>query len=174
MTKNQIGLWKDAADAFDKRHRAVVDADLGRATPCDDFDVEALIRHTIDTQITFGAFLGAATDQGATWEPTRVAMTSALEAPDVLLGEAEHPGLGPTAKTRLLAIATHDMLVHTWDLSRALGLDETLPPGNIEAAIESILAFPEAVREAVFAAPIGVSADADPQTRLLAIAGRQP
>ena len=33
--------------------------------------------------------------------------------------------------------------------------------------------LPEAVRQAVFAAPIGVSADADPQTRLLAIAGRQ-
>lgn len=64
------------------------------------------------------------------------------------------------------------MLIHAWDLSRALGVDDDLPAENLEPAIEGIEAFPPPVREVLFAAPVEVPADATTQERLLGFAGR--
>ena len=172
MTTTHQDLWRSAAAAFDQRHALITEADNTRATPCDDFDIAALVRHAVDTQISIGALLGVDTAEGASWEPTRAVFGEALSNEDLLEGDVEHPGLGLTSKRRLMEIATHDMVIHTWDLSRALGVDDTLPAVNIQPALDSVMAFPEAVREALFAGPVSTGDDDDPQTRMLAAAGR--
>ena len=68
------------------------------------------------------------------------------------------------------------MLIHTWDLSRAIGADDTLPPDTAEAGFAWLQTLPPSILRAPgrFGDPVPVGADADAQTRLLAFAGRTP
>lgn len=169
---DQIALWLSAADAFDERYRRLDGRD-GLPTPCDEFTVADLISHVVDVQIRFARLLGATVEPDASWVTVRAAMTHALTDPSVLHGHIDHPSLGQTDCTRLLAIATTDLLIHASDLAQALGLDDTLPSGNLEPAIEGIEAFPPEVRAALFRPPVPVEPGASPQQRLLALAGRR-
>ena len=40
-----------------------------------------------------------------------------------------------------VGIVTNDLLVHTWDLARSIGADETLPPDAVEASLAPSLDF---------------------------------
>lgn len=68
-----------------------------------------------------------------------------------------------------------DLTVHAWDLARGIKADERLDP----ELVSDVLAFIEPQVEqlagsGLFAPPVRVSPDADPQTRLLALVGRRP
>ncbi len=66
-----------------------------------------------------------------------------------------------------------DLLVHSWDLARATGQDETLDPAAVSKAAEFLTPLDEAIRApGGFAAQIEPAAGADDQTRLLNFCGR--
>ena len=73
-----------------------------------------------------------------------------------------------------LTIATNDMLIHTWDLARAIGADEALPAGE-----GGLSGFPRAAtaldpaRSGRYVDAVQVPDDPDAQTKLLAFAGRR-
>jgi uncharacterized protein (TIGR03086 family) len=72
-------------------------------------------------------------------------------------------------------IALPDVLVHTWDLARATGQDESLEPGEVAAMFEGMEPMDEAIRgTGMFGPRVPVADDADPQTKLIAFTGRQP
>ena len=50
--------------------------------------------------------------------------------------------LGVIPKARVLGIVTNDLLVHTWDLARAIGGDERLDAGAVAACYEVVAAIP--------------------------------
>jgi uncharacterized protein (TIGR03086 family) len=65
--------------------------------------------------------------------------------------------------------------VHTWDLARATGLDETLDADEVHRLVEAMEPMDEAMRSSGHYGPrVDVPADADEQTRLLAFTGRRP
>lgn len=69
--------------------------------------------------------------------------------------------------------ASGDLFIHSWDLAAALGLDRTLDPEIaqiIYAAVKPRIAGMQA--SGLFHAPLEVSDDADIQTKLLALFGR--
>ena len=69
---------------------------------------------------------------------------------------------------------TRDVLVHTWDLARAVGADDRLDPGWCEqfyADLPDLAALSQSDR---FKAPVAVNDETDAQTRLLARLGRNP
>jgi uncharacterized protein (TIGR03086 family) len=173
MPTEQSELWNSAAAAYDERHRGVGLTQRQLATPCPEFDVAALIDHVVGVQLRFAGLLTQTTFEGDSWEQARAAMASVVATPGVLDGSTEHPALGMTPNVRLLAIATNDLLIHAWDLSRALGVNDTLPAVNIGPAVDGIEAFPASVRLKLFATPVAFDFGADAQTRLLAIAGRR-
>lgn len=75
------------------------------------------------------------------------------------------------------ATCTPDVLVHTWDLSRATGVDVTLDAEQIELLASGIdqiqLEVDEAMRSRGHYGPrIEVPANADTLTRVLAFMGR--
>ena len=76
------------------------------------------------------------------------------------------------------AIATFvlgDVLVHTWDLARAGGLDETLDPDVVHDMLVAMEPLDEMLRASGQYGPrVEVAPDADEQTRLIAFTGRQP
>ena len=77
-----------------------------------------------------------------------------------------------------VAIATFciaDVLVHTWDLARATGLDETLDADEVHRLVDSMEPMDEPMRQSGHFGPrVDVPDDADEQTRMIAFTGRQP
>jgi uncharacterized protein (TIGR03086 family) len=70
---------------------------------------------------------------------------------------------------------TTDVLVHTWDLARAVGVAVALDPELCESALSSAQKNEAGLRSSgMFGPPVDVSVDADIQSRLLAFLGRDP
>ena len=76
------------------------------------------------------------------------------------------------------AVATFclgDVLVHTWDLARATGLDETLDADEVHRLFTGMEPVDELLRSSGHFGPrVDVPADADEQTKLIAFTGRRP
>jgi uncharacterized protein (TIGR03086 family) len=70
---------------------------------------------------------------------------------------------------------TTDLAVHAWDLARGIGADDDLPDDLCAAVLDFVGPQADSWREfGLFAAAVPVPADADTQTSLLALLGRQP
>jgi uncharacterized protein (TIGR03086 family) len=71
---------------------------------------------------------------------------------------------------------TPDVLVHTWDLARATGLDERLDAGEVRRMYEAMSQVDEEMLRGSgqFGARVDVPDDADEQTKLIAFTGRTP
>jgi uncharacterized protein (TIGR03086 family) len=92
--------------------------------------------------------------------------------------------LGQVVGRQALAVRTTDSIIHTWDLARAIGIDDTLSPGLVAWASDHLDEIYDGLAETpadprtthrFFAAPPGEpSADASQQHRLLHRMGRRP
>lgn len=68
-----------------------------------------------------------------------------------------------------------DVLIHTWDLARAAGLDEQLDPQIVSDMLVGMLPLDDMLRGSGHYGPkVEVSIDADDQTKLIACTGRDP
>lgn len=179
---------RKAVEGFDARVRAVGDGQWGDPTPCAEWDVRDLVNHLVYEQLWVPPLLAGATveevgdryegdqlgdDPVGAWERAAAAALDAVAAPGALDGEV-HLSYGERDAEGYLLELTSDLVVHTWDLARAVGADETLDPGLVrlvhdysEPQIEHMAA------SGLFDPPVAVDADADPQTRLLALFGRR-
>src|SRR5215211_7940689 len=115
-----IESWREVAASFDKRYAAIAPEQLDAPRPCDEWKVRDLVDHVVAVQLLMSQLIGATTEAGADWPAVRDGMTAVLSKPDALEGTSIHPRLGEGPKLQWLAIATNDMLIHTWDLSRAI------------------------------------------------------
>jgi uncharacterized protein (TIGR03086 family) len=67
-----------------------------------------------------------------------------------------------------------DLLVHGWDIARATGQDARLDPDLVRACLPIAEQLATQFRSAgVYGENLSVGADADPQTKLLALVGRR-
>jgi len=69
--------------------------------------------------------------------------------------------------------------VHTWDLARAMGLEEQLDPGDVHRMYEELTGRDQAMQVAmrrpdVYGPPIELPPGGTEQDRLLAFTGRDP
>ena len=70
---------------------------------------------------------------------------------------------------------TSDVFMHTWDLARATGQDETLDRDLCAALLAGMEPIEDVMRSSGQYGPrVAVPADADVQTRLLGFIGREP
>jgi len=115
------------------------------------------------------------------WVLTYAALEKAFE-PDRGLFErvVDVPRLQDNSATRLDARAmmpnlTRDVLVHTWDLARAVGADDRLDDGWCEHFYAALPSDPMALgASGMFDAPVVMSDHTDVQSKLLARLGRNP
>src|SRR5207249_2919090 len=90
------------------------------------------------------------------------------------------PAVGNNPPTQLDASAlidalSQDVLVHAWDLARAVGADDRLDPAMCERYLRRLPDDADALAASgMYDRPVGVAADADPQSTLLARLGRDP
>ncbi len=172
---------------FTQRVQAVRDDQWGDPTPCTEWDVRALVNHVYGEQRWMAVLLDGRTiaEVGGSldgdllgpeplcdWESGVLETASRLAKPG-MLERVVQLSSGPASVARYCDEVGTDTLVHTWDLARAIGADETLPPDLVEDAIRVVEPWvsPDGV-PGVLAAPIPVADDADPQTALLAMLGR--
>jgi uncharacterized protein (TIGR03086 family) len=70
---------------------------------------------------------------------------------------------------------TRDVLVHTWDMARAVGADDRLDPALCEHFYAALPNDPDALTATgMFDAPVAVGDQIDVQSKLLARLGRNP
>ena len=69
-----------------------------------------------------------------------------------------------------------DLLIHSWDLARSIGVDETLPADAVEATMLGLSRVPTEMLRGpdMFGEPTDVAEGASAQDQLLAFAGRTP
>lgn len=101
------------------------------------------------------------------WTVTRDAIEKALSAPGAREDDEQ--------RARLLPILTTDVLVHTWDLARAVGVDDTLDPELCRQAWDTVAPNEAMIRGSdMFGDAVPVREDAPLQDRLLGFLGRDP
>jgi uncharacterized protein (TIGR03086 family) len=114
------------------------------------------------------------------WELTFERLHKALGREDFFERVVELPTVGknPAATLNarnLVPRLTQDVLVHTWDLARAVGADDRLDPGWCAVFFDDLSTDPNALSASgMFAAPVTVDDNADVQSKLLARLWRDP
>jgi uncharacterized protein (TIGR03086 family) len=187
-----------AADALSRasdEFRAVVaqvgDDQWDATTPCAGWTVRDLVGHVVS-----GSEMAARLADGASRNEAIAALgidrlgddpitavdralraqLVAFERPDVGVHVFHHPA-GDMPGSQVLDFRIGDLLVHQWDLARAIGIDESLDPAVVQLVWDGIQPMlPMMSSVGVFGdGPSGTVADDAPlQLRLLDAMGRRP
>jgi uncharacterized protein (TIGR03086 family) len=182
MSETSERFRKVAAD-FTARVEAVPDGAWDNPSPCEGWVARDIVRHMVDTSAMFlgraGAGVGDAPspddDPAATWRHVRDAMQQALDDPEVAGVEYDTPMGRSTLEQTVAMFGIGDVVIHTWDLARATGLDERLDPDEVHRLYEAMEPNDEMMRQSgVFGPKVEAPPDADEQTRLIAFSGRRP
>jgi uncharacterized protein (TIGR03086 family) len=158
-----------------------------RRSPCEAWDARGVLEHVIGFHdVLLLRPLGLKPDRPRDdpqirWELTYGQLEKAFE-PERRLFErvVDIPVLQGNPATRLDTRAmmpnlTRDVLVHTWDLARAVGADDRLDPRWCEHFYAALPSDPgELSVSGMFDAPVAVSDKTDVQSKLLARLGRNP
>lgn len=175
-----LALWRQVADGFTERLRAVGPDDWSRPTCCERWDVTSLVDHAIGAQRMVPKALGASGDIDMTgddlarvWDTVRVAADRALSAPGALDQVIQLP-FGQMPAKEGFGFPTGDLLVHSWDLARAIGADDRLLAEACAVVYAKLEPLDEVIRAPGFFGPkLEPATGADAQDTLLAFVGRR-
>jgi uncharacterized protein (TIGR03086 family) len=173
------------AGVFTERVLGTAPAAWDRPAPPEGWTARDVVRHLVEW---FPAFLRAGAgitlprgpsvddDPVAAWRVHSDGVQAVLDdptTPDKLLSNV-HVGEVPLDQA-IDRFYTADVFMHTWDLARATGQDETLDPAKCAELLEGMLPLDDVLRASGQYGPrVEVPDDADVQTRLLAFIGRRP
>lgn len=172
---NNIGeVWSLAAAKWDEVVSQVGDDDWAKSTPCDAWTVRELVDHAMYWQGRGGGVFNAGVADDADWATLRPALGAALADPANLEGIAE--AMGNMPKQAVAGLVTADLLVHSWDLARSIGVDETLPEAAAASTLMGLQRIPDAMlrSDGMFGPAVSVADGASEQDKLIAFVGRTP
>lgn len=181
-------LHRRAVEGFGARVRAVGDDQWELPTPCSDWDVRALVNHVVGESLWTVPLMEGATiadvgdrfdgdvlgdDPKAAWESSAGPAVEAMAA-DGAIDRTVHLSFGDTPASEYASQLFADHLIHAWDLARATGGDERLDPELVDACAEWFAAMEPLYRGVgAIGERKAVVDGADPQTKLLAMFGRE-
>jgi uncharacterized protein (TIGR03086 family) len=115
-------------------------------------------------------------DPAGAWAAHRDAVQALLDDPERSRQLLENPHVGTLpAGEAVDRFYTADVFMHTWDLARATGQDETLDPALCQELYDGMLPIqPLLESSGQYGPPVPVPEGSDPQTRLLGLIGRSP
>ena len=155
--------------------------DWAAPSPCTEWDARAVVEHLIGFhEVLVIRPLGAKAnrpkdDPAARWRATQATIIEAIGRDGVLDEDVDVLGGGQTGLRGLVSTLTTDVLVHTWDLARAAGVDPQLDAElcalGYERASKSREQF---AKSDMFENEVAVPDDADVCSKLLGIMGRDP
>jgi len=178
--------FRRASEGFLQRARNVKPDQWSAATPCSEWDVRALVNHVAGEYFWVKEMVDGKTvaDVGdrldgdllgpdpvdALTQAQRSALV-ALEAPGAL-AKTVHLSFGDFPASEYAKQMTVDSVIHSWDLARATGGDETLDPELVEMCYVEMQKTAEDWRSAGAFGPQTSPSDGSTQARLLALTGR--
>lgn len=172
------------AGGFADRVNSVPADAWGNPSPCDGWVARDIVRHVTEwIPAFFNGAAGLSLPTGASvdddpvgaWAALHASLAAALADPGVASREFEGPPGRMTVEQSIDMIVTGDLLIHTWDLARAAGLDETLDPIEAHRMLQGAEPYDEMLRSSGQYGPrVPVSPDADDTTKLIAFMGRDP
>lgn len=153
-------------------------------SPCQGWDARAVLEHVIgfhDVLLLRPMALKPdrpRQDPQRRWDVTVDRLSELFSSEDLCERVIEVPAVADNPATRLdfgtlVPQLTQDVLVHTWDLARAVGADDRLDSGWCALCFNRLPAE-DLSASGMFAAPVAVEDDADIQSKLLARLGRNP
>jgi uncharacterized protein (TIGR03086 family) len=180
MTETADRYRKVAASFTERVEKVPADA-WDNPTPCEGWVARDIVRHIADTVNFFlggrdaGNAPSADDDPVGAWKAARDTIQNGLEDPATASMEVESP-MGKTTFEELVGIfGVGDVVVHTWDLARATGQDDTLDPSEVSRLFAFMQPMDEMMRQGdAFGPKVEVPDDADEQTKLIAFTGRTP
>ena len=154
-------------------------------SPVEDWSARDVVRHLVEW---FPGFLYAGAgvrlpegpsvddDPAGAWRHFQDAVQALLDDPATADNVLSNPHIGdvplPDAVSRFF---TADVFMHTWDLARATGQDDTLDPERCAAYLAGMEPIEDVMRSSGQYGPrVPVPDDADPQTKMLGFIGRDP
>lgn len=179
----------EALRLFGERVRDIADTQWDAPTPCTEWSVRDLVNHVAAEQLWIpplvsegrtveevgdafsGDVLGA--DPVEVWDRASAAAHAAFEAPGAL-DRTVRLSYGPALGSAYCSELTADCVVHTWDLCRAIGVDDRLPDGLVEFSLKEVMPYADGLAASgMYAEPLVVPPGANAQTRLLGLVGRE-
>ncbi|MEV6208480.1 TIGR03086 family metal-binding protein [Kitasatospora sp. NPDC051914] len=183
-------LFAAAQDTFGWHVRRAAEGGLWQdPTPCTEWTVRDLVNHLTAEHLWVPPLLEGRTvaeigdrfdgdvlgdDPVAAWTAAAEASRAAFAAPGVLertvhLSYGERPVLGYCREM------TVDAIVHSWDLAVGVGADRAMDPAAADFAFAEVAPYADGLASSgVFGPPVPVPADADAQTKVLGLTGRDP
>jgi len=176
--------YRKVAGQFTRRVRAVPDGAWDNPAPCEGWRARDVVGHLVEwlPAYFFGTWNIAGDpipsvddDPVGAWAALDNTIQLGLDDPEIAERRRD-TRMGPSTFAHAVdQICTNDILVHTWDLARATGLDTTLDPDEVHTLLQGMEPYEDAIRASGHYGPrVEVPADADEQTRLIAFTGRQP
>jgi uncharacterized protein (TIGR03086 family) len=174
--------YRVVSSGFDAVVGAVGPGGWDAQTPCEGWKARDVVAHVVaghrriiaNVKGTEPALLGADEDPKNAWEHASQAVDDITGDPDALNTEID----GPTGNMRVSEIIGRfvcmDVLVHTWDLARTVGMDEHLDEELVRQAYDALKPMDAMIRQpGVFRAKLEPPAGADLQTEFLYFLGRR-
>ena len=180
MSNAVVSRTTQLVQGFDARVRAAPADSWSNPAPCEGWTARDVVMHVGNNLFGVAAGLtggeprqiSADEDIVSAWDDARGQFLDALPSAD-LSTNLSGP-FGPMPAEQLIGqLISTDVLVHTWDLARAVGGDERLDPAAVSGAYSGLKPMDEMIRRpGVFGPKIEPPADADEQTQFLCFLGR--
>lgn len=164
----------------------VRDTDMDKPTPDTDWTVRDLMQHIMTELVWLPDMLTGKTvqevgdahdgdllgpDPAASWRAAAAAARAAVEAAD--LQATAHLSYADKPVGTYLLESADDVLVHTWDLGRAIDVDVTFDEAAAQTLYDHMASrADELAGSGLFGQRINVPEEASAQTKLLALLGR--
>jgi uncharacterized protein (TIGR03086 family) len=176
--------YRKIAGQFTQRVQSVpVDA-WDNPAPCDGWVARDVVRHLVEwipgffqncAELEFAPAPSVDDDPAAAWLALSDTMQAALDDNEIAAREFEMQMGTYRIDDAIATFCIGDVLVHTWDLARAAGLDESLDATEVHRLFERMEPIDELLRQSgQFGPRVAVPDDVDEQTKLIAFTGRHP
>ncbi|MBM7520102.1 TIGR03086 family metal-binding protein [Nocardioides nitrophenolicus] len=176
---------RTVAGVFGEKVRGVGADGWDAPTPVAEWRARDVVRHLVEW---FPAFLADGSDLRlaagpdvdadpvAAWEHHAAGVQALLDDPATADVVFDHPRLPLLHLPQAISqFYTGDVFMHTWDLARATGQDDTLDAERCRVMVEGMAPLDEMLRQSgQYGARVPVPEDAPWQDRLVGFIGRDP
>jgi uncharacterized protein (TIGR03086 family) len=178
--------FQRAADGYLARAGDVGGDQWSASTPCADWNVRALVNHVAGEylwvpELMAGktiAEVGSRLDGDLLGDDPYAVLVSACRAAQAAAGQpgamtcTVHLSFGDVTGAEYLKQMAIDSVIHSWDVARAVGGDESLDPELVDFAYTELQRVADDWRSGGAFGPAKTPSDDSTQSRLIALTGR--
>jgi uncharacterized protein (TIGR03086 family) len=185
---NPIELHRRVTDSISANIDAIGDSEWGNPTPCSEWDLRGLVGHLVSESLWMEPLLAGRTiadvgdalegdllgdDPKAAWHRAVEVAQTALSAPGAREVTA-HLSYGDFSGHEYSMQVVCDLIVHGWDLAVSVGAPDDIDPDLLAIADAEMRPVAEMLTASGhYGEVVELPADADAQTRFLAMIGRR-